>query len=89
MLAGHDQSTHSRIAATIRTPPLRRLVQSKGPVVIESDAWIGEGACIMPGVRIGRGAVIGANAVVTRDVAPHSIVAGTPARLIKQVDLEP
>ncbi len=48
-------------------------------VSIGHDVWIGHGAIIMPGINIGHGAVIGAGAVVTRDVAPYSIVLGTPA----------
>lgn len=52
------------------------------PTVIESDVWIGDGVVIMPGRRIGVGAVIAANAVVTRDVAAHEIVGGVPARRI-------
>jgi acetyltransferase-like isoleucine patch superfamily enzyme len=57
---------------------------SKGDVVIGNDVWIGAEATILSGVRIGDGAVIGARAVVTRDVEPYSIVAGNPARLIKK-----
>ena len=56
---------------------------ARGPVVIEADAWIGAGAVILPGVRIGRGAVVGANAVVTRDVARLNVVAGQPAKVIR------
>lgn len=52
-------------------------------VAIGHDVWIGHGAVILPGVVIGNGAVIGANAVVTRDVAPYAIVAGSPARKIR------
>lgn len=52
-------------------------------VVIEDDVWIGVNAVILSGVRIGRGAIIGANAVVTKDVEPFSIVGGIPARHIK------
>lgn len=51
--------------------------------IIGNDVWIGDGAVILPGVRIGTGAVIGANAVVTRDVADYAVVAGSPARLIR------
>jgi acetyltransferase-like isoleucine patch superfamily enzyme len=63
--------------------PNLRPLESSGPVEIEDGAWLGEGCCILPGVRIGRGAIIAANAVVTKDVAAHSIVGGIPARLIR------
>ena len=56
---------------------------ARGPVVIEADAWIGAGAVILPNVRIGRGAVVGANAVVTANVEPFHVVAGQPARTIQ------
>ena len=52
--------------------------------VIGHDVWIGHGAIVMPGVHIGTGAVIGSTAVVTKDVAPYSIVVGVPARPIKK-----
>lgn len=52
-------------------------------VTIGHDVWIGHGAVVMPGVTIGNGAVVGANAVVTRDVAAYSIVAGSPARVLR------
>src|SRR5262245_34182674 len=60
----------------------RRRRQAKR-VAIGHDAWIGHGAVIMPGVTVGNGAVVGANAVVTRDVAPFTIVAGSPARMLR------
>lgn len=62
-----------------------RHLYSKGPVIIENNVWIGENAVIMPGVRIGRNAVIGANTVVTKNVPSNAIFAGVPARLIKQL----
>ena len=52
-------------------------------IVIGNDVWIGAGAYIKSGINIGNGAVIGAHAVVTKNVAPYSIVAGNPARVIK------
>ena len=52
------------------------------PVVIEDYAWIGSRATILPGVTIGRGAVVAAGAVVTKDVAPYAVVGGVPARVI-------
>jgi len=54
------------------------------PVVIGEDCWIGWNAVIMKGVTIGRGAVVGANATVTRDVPPYAIVGGTPAKVLKR-----
>ena len=54
------------------------------PVVIESSADIGVNAIILPGVRVGRGAIVGAGAVVTADVEPMTVVAGVPARLIRR-----
>lgn len=53
------------------------------PVTVGNDVWIGHGAVIMPGVSIGNGAVIGANAVVTRDVGPFEVAAGVPAKRLK------
>jgi acetyltransferase-like isoleucine patch superfamily enzyme len=55
---------------------------SKGDIVIEDDVWLGTGAKVMDGVTIGRGAIVGAGAVVTRDVPPYTIVGGVPAKVI-------
>lgn len=55
----------------------------EAPVVIMDNAWIGARAIILPGVKIGEGAVIGAGSVVTKDVDPYSIVAGNPAKHIR------
>jgi acetyltransferase-like isoleucine patch superfamily enzyme len=54
-----------------------------GPIVIEDDVWIGGRANIMAGVTIGKGSVIGAGAVVTRDIPPYSVAVGVPAKVIK------
>jgi phosphonate metabolism protein (transferase hexapeptide repeat family) len=53
-------------------------------VVIGHDVWIGHGAVILPGKSIGTGAIVGAGAIVTHDVAPYTIVAGNPARVIRR-----
>lgn len=66
-------------------PPMSRPVSSNGPVTIEDNVWIGEKASIMPNVHIGRGAIVAANAVVTKDVPAYSVVAGIPAKVVKQL----
>lgn len=56
---------------------------TRGPIVVEDDAWIGLGAKILSGVTIGQGAVVAAGAVVVRDVPPYAVVGGVPAKLIR------
>ena len=69
----------------IHTQPL----QSKGGITIEDDAWLGVGVTILDGVRIGKGAVVGAGSVVTKDLPENSISFGVPARVVKmRADLE-
>jgi acetyltransferase-like isoleucine patch superfamily enzyme len=63
----------------IRCQPL----QSKGDIVVEDEAWLGVGVIVLDGVRIGRGAVVGAGSVVTTDIPDGAIAAGSPARVIK------
>lgn len=55
-----------------------------GDTIINNDVWIGYDALIMPGVKIGDGAIIGARSVVTKDVEPYTVVAGNPAKIIKK-----
>ena len=58
------------------------------PVRIGRGAWIGFDSCVLPGVTVGEGAVVGARSVVTTDVEPFTIVAGNPARLIRRFTAE-
>ncbi|MBB5183109.1 acyltransferase [Catenisphaera adipataccumulans] len=58
------------------------------PVIIRKGAWIGANAVILPGVEIGRHAIVGAGSVVTKDVPDGAVVAGNPAHVIKQLDLD-
>lgn len=55
------------------------------PITIDDGAWIGAGAIILPGVKIGRMAVVGAGALVTKDVAPGDVVAGVPAKQLRNI----
>ncbi|MFF8691798.1 DapH/DapD/GlmU-related protein [Streptomyces sp. NPDC015144] len=64
----------------------RRQYLSFAPIVIEDDVWIGTSAVITQGVTIGAGAVVAAGAVVTRDVPAGTMVAGVPARVVKEID---
>ena len=56
------------------------------PVLIKEYAWIGAGATILPGVCIGRHAIVGAGSVVTKDVPDYAVAAGNPAKIIKMLD---
>lgn len=57
------------------------------PTIIGTHVWIGVNVTILPGVTIGDGAIIAAGATVTKDVPPHTLAAGVPARIIKQLDI--
>jgi acetyltransferase-like isoleucine patch superfamily enzyme len=65
-------------------PMIEQGITAQG-ITVEDDVWIGAGAVITDGVRIGQGAVVAAGAVVTKDVAAHTVVGGVPARLIKEI----
>lgn len=56
-------------------------------IIVEDDAWIGASVTILPGVRVGKGAIIGAGSVVTKDVPAYTVVAGVPAKPIRSLDL--
>jgi acetyltransferase-like isoleucine patch superfamily enzyme len=58
-------------------------VREVHPIILEEDVWLGAHVRVMPGVRIGRGAIIGAGAVVERDIPPDTLAVGVPARLLK------
>ena len=71
-----------------RMPPVFARPAVPLPIVIEDDVWIGAGAVIMPGIRLRRGTVVGANAVGTRDTEEYSVMIGVPARKIRTRDAE-
>lgn len=67
---------------------IRRFVNViNGCVWIKKDAWIGTGAIILPNITIGNGAVVGAGAVVTKNVQPYTVVVGVPAKIIKKLEI--
>jgi acetyltransferase-like isoleucine patch superfamily enzyme len=68
-----------------RKPFVEQGITAEG-IVIEDDVWLGAGAVITDGVRVGKGAVVAAGAVVTKDVEPHTVVGGVPAKRIKTID---
>jgi acetyltransferase-like isoleucine patch superfamily enzyme len=72
-------------AAMLKLAPQDRPLVTKGPVIIEKNVWVGEGVAIMPNVTIGRNSIIATNAVVTKDVPANCVVAGVPAKIIKQI----
>lgn len=90
---GHPLDAPARFAQTVAIlsrghPDDIETIESQG-IVIENDAWIGTKATILKGVTIGEGAVVGACSVVTKDVAPFTVVAGNPARVVKRLDATP
>jgi acetyltransferase-like isoleucine patch superfamily enzyme len=65
-------------------PIIEQGITAQG-IVIEDDVWLGSSAIILDGVRVGKGAVVAAGAVVGKDVPPHTVVAGVPAKVIKEI----
>ncbi len=80
-----DNSHGATDPAELEMAPNQRRLTSKGPVVIEDNVWIGEKASILSGVHIGKGAIIGAGAVVTKDVPAGHMALGVPARILSMV----
>jgi acetyltransferase-like isoleucine patch superfamily enzyme len=78
----YDTDVHPRDVQLRRRPYAPMDTVGSAPITIAEDAWLGVGAIILKGVHIGRGAIVGAGAVVTRDVPALAIAAGNPARVI-------
>ncbi len=80
----NDNSHGSSTREMLDIQPNLRPLCSKGPVVIDENVWIGEMVCILSNVHIGRGAIIGAGSIVTKDIPEYSIAVGNPAKVIKR-----
>jgi acetyltransferase-like isoleucine patch superfamily enzyme len=65
------------------TPIREQALESRGPIIIDDEAWLGANVTVLSGVRIGKGAVIGAGSVVTRDVPDGCVAVGVPARVVR------
>ncbi|CAA9203703.1 2,3,4,5-tetrahydropyridine-2,6-dicarboxylate N-acetyltransferase [Flavobacterium bizetiae] len=83
-ISDHSHGEINREALVL--PPALRKLYSKGPVIIEDNVWIGEGAVVLPNVTIGENSIIGANAVVTKSIPKNSVVGGNPARIIRELN---
>ena len=89
LFAGHVHITdHSHGYEDIEQPIAPQRLICKGPVMIEDDCWLGFSCEILSGVHIGKHCIVAARAVVTKDVPAYSIVAGNPARIVKQYNFE-
>ena len=75
----HTKPNWSRIADYVNS--------KKGSIIIRKDAWIGTGAVLLPDIEVGEGAVVGANCVVTKNVAAYTVVAGIPGKEIKKIEV--
>jgi len=103
MFAWGSVVTDSWIEPGVSLIPLRRKILEKtstdihrmipysgelDPVIIEDNVWIGFDAVVLPGVRLGRGCVVGSKTVITRDVPPYAIIVGNPARIIRYLEAD-
>ena len=88
-ISDHNHGTYSGPAdhSSPLIPPALR-IECSTPVSIADNVWLGEHVCVLPGVHIGKGAVIGAGSVVTTTVPEYSIAVGVPARVVKRFDFD-
>jgi acetyltransferase-like isoleucine patch superfamily enzyme len=85
--APFDPKRRSEALRRMSRQSLRRLVEEiePRPIRIERNVWIGFDSCVLPGVTIGEGAIVGARSVVAEDVPPYTLAAGNPARVIREI----
>jgi len=80
-----DHSHGEITKEALMIPPAQRKLFSKGPVIIENNVWLGEGVVVLPNVIIGENSIVGANSVITKSIPKNSVVAGNPARIIREL----
>ncbi|MDU1904883.1 MAG: DapH/DapD/GlmU-related protein [Dysgonomonas sp.] len=81
-----SDNSHGKIDFdSLSISPIKRPLYSKGEVIIEDGVWIGDKVTILAGVRIGKNSIIGANALVTKDIPDNCVVGGVPAQIIKKI----
>lgn len=83
----HGYYSNDSLDSNPNIPPIERNYNIK-PVKIEDNVWIGESVSILPGVTIGKGSIIGANSVVTKNIPEYTIAVGVPAKVIKRYNFE-
>ena len=84
IITDHSHGDVSKFDAGI--PPASRKLNSKGKVVIGNNVWLGDKVSVLSGVNIGDNVIVGANSVVTKNIPSNCVVAGIPAKIIKQLD---
>jgi acetyltransferase-like isoleucine patch superfamily enzyme len=89
MARGVYVADHGHAFTDLERPVIAQGLADVAPVEIADGAWLGENVVVCPGVRIGRNAVVGANAVVTRDVPDFCVAVGAPARVVRELAPEP
>jgi lipopolysaccharide O-acetyltransferase len=87
IITDHNHGLFGANATSPLIPPSQRPLERDRFVIIGQNVWLGDGVVVCPGVTIGEGSVAGANAVVTTDVPPYTLVAGVPARPICRYDV--
>lgn len=88
IITDHNHGVFGLNATPPTIPPGLRPLEGDQFVRIEANVWLGDGVVVCPGVTMGEGSVAGANAVITSDVPPYTLVAGVPARPIRRYDLK-
>ncbi len=87
IITDHNHGIFGPHVTSLTVPPAQRPLEGDRFVRIEAKVWLGDGVVVCPGVTMGEGSVAGANAVVTSDVLPYTLVAGVPARPIRRYDV--